>query len=1540
MSNIDNRVVKLTFDNAQFERNASTSFKTIEKLKSMLDFKGSTKGLESLQMQIQDTKFDSMVNGVQNIAKQFDFLHIVGRRTIENLTTSFMNFASSSLAAVSETIAGGGKKRAMDIENARFTLQGLISDQAEVNAIMDDAKNSVDGTAYAYNSAASAASQLAASGIRSGEEMQTVLKGIAGIAATTNTDYDEIAHIFTTIAGNGRIMTEQLNQFSYRGMNAAATLTNAFNDVLHGSSTLSSEFQDHIKAAVEFGMSEVEDFGGSLEGITEGDLRKLVTKGAISFDMFAGIMAATFGDHAKDANKTFTGSMANIQSALARTGEMFYKDLIVQEGPLVNLFNKVREAVNDLNKVLWPFATIWNELVISMAEGATKIIDAFLQSGGFSKLENVFGDIGHDLRQVFKIINEVIFGIDNSLDPLTNLRDLFFNSSEFSTDGFIGVILDAIEKLHEALSFSEDDWASFKKIVQSAKNVLEGIGNILGGVIDVLGAFFRELFGMSVFEDFPTTLLNATEAFKNLTEVIKPNQEQIEKLSNFFKGFFDIVELVAYVVSTVLKGAFDTIGRIFGIVAGEGDPLYDVLSNIGDILQIVAGVIKNLFDRISSNINLDPIINRIKEFVDSAKGFYDLDSIGDRYHTFIEGLKESVSSGNIPGLDFIIDKIKILKDIVSEYLPNVSDIFDRYKESVTQSLVAAKDKLLEFIDALKGSFKSDGMSISDFFERIKNFVDGLKESLENAVPIIKSKIDEIRGTLANLTKGTAGEVGKYEGLDIVGALGLTGGIVAIKKIIDKIKELKDGTDSTGIKESLSEIKDAVVDTFGEIQNTLKVGSIIGISVAIGIFAASLYAVSKIPTENLLGSVAAISVFIMEMRGMLSKFEDMDSVDVGQMLGVTLSLVLFAYSVYELAKAVEVIGNLDMKNILQGLLTISILIAEMVAVSKVLSKDSGMMLSSGLALIGMAVAIRMLVKPIEDLSNMDPDKLKQGLLAISAVLVVLGGSAALAGAGNFGISAGIGIIALASSLFVMYQAVNLFSGMDWDVFTNGIIKVGIALGILTASAFFTGLGGFGISAGIGMTALATSLFVMYAAIKLYSDINWDFTQGIINLGIALAVFTASAAVLGMSGFGISAGAGMLAMGVGIMAMSAGIAMLAGLPVLAVVASLAILVVGLLAFGAVGYVLAPVAPVLMSVAIAVGIFGLSALAMSVGLLALVIALGAFGGAIIGFLETASSLIDPLIQAMINFMNSAAEGIRNNQDSFIDALGNMLLAIGELLVNAVTTFAEFVVNWFQTEAWPWIQENGPKIVQGLIDGIMGMLGNLGQAAYDLWNGFVEELKKGIDEIFNAGAQFVQGFMDGLASMPGDIANAAANIGSEALGALQGFLGIQSPSKKARESGTWFTQGFIDGIGSLKKQAVTETESLASSVLGALSPDLETDYQPSVTPVLDLTNIQNGIGIMDGMFESMSGILGINSSIDAKTSLSQQAMQALSAGSDYSSILNGMLGLREDLAKYNEIMSKLQIVMDTGTMVGQLTPGIDRQLGRNAMLAGRGVV
>lgn len=309
---IDERVVEMRFDNKQFESATKQTLGTLGRLKEALKLPSISDAFSNIDKAAKTTSLNGIAASLEMLEKRFSTLGIVGMRVIENITDGLMNKLSAAVHYATDAIVSGGIKRAMNIENAHFQLQALLKDEAKVQEVMDDAMKSVDGTAYAFDEAAKAASQFAASGIQAGDEMLGALKGITGVAAMTNSSFEDISRIFTTVAGNGRLMGDQLLQLSSRGLNAASTLADYFRQV-RGEADM-----------------------------TEAEIRDMVSHGQLDFRTFAEAMQWAFGESAERANETFTGALANMRSALARIGAGFISPFIEQESDLVKLFNSLR----------------------------------------------------------------------------------------------------------------------------------------------------------------------------------------------------------------------------------------------------------------------------------------------------------------------------------------------------------------------------------------------------------------------------------------------------------------------------------------------------------------------------------------------------------------------------------------------------------------------------------------------------------------------------------------------------------------------------------------------------------------------------------------------------------------------------------------------------------------------------------------------------------------------------------------------------------------------------------------------------------------------------------------------------------------------------------------------------------------------------------------------------------------------------------------------------------------------------------------------
>lgn len=91
MSSNDDRIVRMQFDNKQFESNVQTSIKSIDQLKSGLNLDASAKSLSNLEKAGKTFTLAGISEGLESLSRKFSTLGIIGITTLQNITNSALN---------------------------------------------------------------------------------------------------------------------------------------------------------------------------------------------------------------------------------------------------------------------------------------------------------------------------------------------------------------------------------------------------------------------------------------------------------------------------------------------------------------------------------------------------------------------------------------------------------------------------------------------------------------------------------------------------------------------------------------------------------------------------------------------------------------------------------------------------------------------------------------------------------------------------------------------------------------------------------------------------------------------------------------------------------------------------------------------------------------------------------------------------------------------------------------------------------------------------------------------------------------------------------------------------------------------------------------------------------------------------------------------------------------------------------------------------------------------------------------------------------
>lgn len=158
-------------------------------------------------------------------------------------------------------------------------------------------------------------------------------------------------------------------------------------------------------------------------------------------------------------------------------------------------------------------------------------------------------------------------------------------------------------------------------------------------------------------------------------------------------------------------------------------------------------------------------------------------------------------------------------------------------------------------------------------------------------------------------------------------------------------------------------------------------------------------------------------------------------------------------------------------------------------------------------------------------------------------------------------------------------------------------------------------------------------------------------------------------------------------------------------------------------------------------------------------------------------------------------------------------------------------------------------------IADQVISGLGSKDQDAYNRGTNLglqaVDGLNSRNQSAKDAGTNFGQGFIDGINGKVYGASEAARAIGAAAVNALNAAIQAASPARATIQSGEWFDQGFIVGMTNYGARVFAASRAIGGmgvdglmSAIDGISAmiEAEVDTSPTIRPVMDLTDIQNG--------------------------------------------------------------------------------------------------
>ena len=211
--------------------------------------------------------------------------------------------------------------------------------------------------------------------------------------------------------------------------------------------------------------------------------------------------------------------------------------------------------------------------------------------------------------------------------------------------------------------------------------------------------------------------------------------------------------------------------------------------------------------------------------------------------------------------------------------------------------------------------------------------------------------------------------------------------------------------------------------------------------------------------------------------------------------------------------------------------------------------------------------------------------------------------------------------------------------------------------------------------------------------------------------------------------------------------------------------------------------------------------------------------------------------------------------------------------------------------------------ELVQSAVDGMNDKKSSVTKQAKELSKAATDAMytKALGDSATQAGKDLVAGFVNGIKNNQWLASNAGSSLGRAALNAAKKALDSHSPSREAMKLGNYFGEGLVIGIEDYESTVYHTGYDLADTARMGLSRAISKvsnlitngiDEQPTIRPVLDLSDVESGAGYLNSMFNHNPSV-GLMTNINAIS----RGMDSRSQNGMNNDVVTAINRLRKDL-------------------------------------------
>ena len=694
---------------------------------------------------------------------------------------------------------------------------------------------------------------------------------------------------------------------------------------------------------------------------------------------------------------------------------------------------------------------IWDDFVKKVESGDTEILGIISEITGKGRdyLVNGFYNTLHSIVAVIGLVKK---GFQNVFPPITVAQ--FKNALKYVND----------------LTKSVYDFVSLDVNQEKFSNIFTGAFSILGIVKDFATGIFKfikdDLIG-DAFDGIPQSI------FDFLSNVGKG----ITNLRSQLRGGEAIREFLVSVKTEIQNGI------------AVLDSYWEKFKNLKGVKPIFDGISSALSKLSFNKLDFSSFTNFFKSV--KAVGKEVLDSFGEINVSFegfgeiFDKIGEKVSAVK----DWIINSWNGIGDSINTSVKSASSGFEKLKTLAGNAIAWIGEKIKE-INWTSIAVFAGLLAIISIFRGIGKLVDKFLTILDGPAKVITSLAKTIAGlpklvadTLIQISKDSPGDTFKSIA---TGILMLSASLAILANIpSDRLWESILVLGAIGAAVSVFTILISVFSKAADFKNVGYSMAAMGAAILM-----TVVALKKIQDMDFASMGPEILMFAALMVALTTAATIMARASKGTGIGGFTSAIGIALSLKMIVDTLKDLQGFDVKGNIKAIIMIGGLIA---AMALAMRASKGVKLGAVATLLGIAYVMQKLVDVFKkiDSSALEGSKEKIRLfqgLAIALGIVML--SLSIGGSKNAA-KGGLAIVSLAASLYVAYVAIKKFADIPETVFNNGAKNAGLVALAFSAFMVLSKLSGqYAGRAGLAIMSLALSLYILIPAIYILGGMDTD------------------------------------------------------------------------------------------------------------------------------------------------------------------------------------------------------------------------------------------------------------------------------------------------------------------------------------------------------------------------------------------------------------------------------------------------------------------